>query len=333
MSYMLTKCNIRSRWGRNRRFSVQQRKVKWLMGRRRSSHNVIDTWSKHIGRRHLSIVDTGMSEAPLRVAASLLLYLLALSAIWRGRNTAISYTCLHHDMKAVIFYLLFQLNFYLLFQLNFYLLFQLNFYLLFQLNFYLLFFKFDYYLSIIAKSKCHLCCINQKLTVHIFVMVHCTYSYQVHCTYSYQVHLSYQIHLYTKYIFISSTFLFQVHLHAKYISMPSTSPCQVHLHAKYIFVPNTHSYHVHPLAMYIFTPSTHSYHVHIHTKYIVHIYVKYIFVSSTYSYQEHFRTKYTSKPSTHLRYRWLASCCRAWGCVHSPRLLPVHWDHRVSIVY
>ena len=135
------------------------------------------------------------------------------------------------------------------------------------------------------------------LTVHIFVMVHCTYSYQVHCTYSYQVHLSYQIHLYSyqvhihiKYIFIPSTSSCQVHLHAKYIFMPNTSSCQVHLCTKYTFIHCTPSRNVHLHTKYTFIPSTHSYQVHCTYSCQVHICVMYIV---------HIHTKNTFEPNTH----------------------------------
>ena len=44
-------------------FFCPTEKSKVIDGKKKSSRNVIDTWSKHIGRRYLSIVDTGMSEA------------------------------------------------------------------------------------------------------------------------------------------------------------------------------------------------------------------------------------------------------------------------------
>ena len=142
---------------------------------------------------------------------------------------------------------------------------------------------------------------------------------------------SYQEHLYSKYIFMSSTFCifilstyfipstssYQVHIHTRYIVIPSTSSYQVHLYTKYTFSRCTSptKYTFISSTLYIFMSSTSLCHVHIHTKYI--------FLPSTPSYQVHctyscqvylcamyivhIYTIYTFKPSTHLRHRWLAA--------------------------
>ena len=112
--------------------------------------------------------------------------------------------------------------------------------------------KFDYYLSIIAKSKCIY--MPSTFLIQVFFMpstVFCIF----HTKYiSIPSTSLYQVHLHANYIFMLSTSPYQVHLHTKYIFMSSSSSCQVHLHTQCIFIPST---------LYTFIPSTPSRNVHL----------------------------------------------------------------------
>ena len=242
-------------------------------------------WSKHVRRRYLSIVDTGRCEATSEGG-----WQLFFCSYWLFQPYCVN--AIHPVPTAIncLAYLLtpwFERS-------NF----------CFNLQFVWLWIwllPLDNYI----KSKCHLCSINQMLTVlfamcvvHSFAMyiVHSFVMYVVHSFVMYIVHIFaiFIVYINAKYIvYINAKFI--VHIHCKYIFLtkyifiPSTSLCQVYFYSKYIFIPITFSFQVHL-----------SYQVHIHTKYIsipiispyqVHLYAKYIFMPSTSLCQVHLYSK------------------------------------------